>query len=63
MGCAVRDSVTVVCYGREEVWASRKDAIAFYTDGVRACDGSERDRYVNVLIELMCGLKICTDGE
>lgn len=57
------DAVIVVCYGSRQIWKSRKDAIAFYTEGVTACEGSERDRYVNVLMELMCGRKICTDGE
>lgn len=56
------DSVTIICYGDTDVWPSRQEAIDFYTHGVFVCDGAERERYMNVLLDLYAGLKICTDG-
>ena len=56
------DSVTIICYGGKEVWPSRQAAMDFYAEGVFVCDGAERERYINVLLDLYAGLKICTDG-
>ena len=57
-----KNTVKVICYGQEEVWNSRSEAIAFYMEGVAACEGSERDRYMNVYMDLCEGLAVCTDG-
>ena len=53
--------VTVICYGQEEYWESRKDALDFYMEGVRVCDGAERNRYMNVVLGLMDGADVCRD--
>lgn len=55
--------VTVICYGKEEKWESRKKAIAFYAEAMMCCEGSERDRYTNVYLDLMSGKEVCTDEE
>lgn len=60
--CTKTDAVTVICYGEEKVWESRSEAIAFYLEGIEACGGSERDRYMNVYIDLIEGRAVCTDG-
>ena len=57
------DQVTVVCYGEEKVWESRAEAEAFYLEAMLACEGAERDRYMNIYIELKAGLSVCTDDE
>ena len=54
------DLVKITCYRKTEVM-ERSKAIAFYKEGVMCCDGSERDRYVNILMGLLDGLKEVTD--
>ena len=59
--CKKLDSVKVICYGKEEVWDNRKDAIAFYLEGMTACEGAERNRYTNIYLQLLDGKKVCKD--
>lgn len=54
--------VKVICYNRSELWHSRKRAYQFYWQGVMACEGSERDRYINICNDLQAKKKVCTDG-
>lgn len=54
--------VTVICYRQKEYWESREAALDFYMEGVRCCDGAERERYMNVVLDIMDGLDVCTDG-
>ena len=54
--------VEVICYGKRDSWASRNDAIKFYLDGMLSCEGSERDRYTNVYLDLISGKNVCSDG-
>ena len=53
--------VTTICYGKEDKWERRSDAIEFFMAGVIECDGSERERYLNVLIDLQSMKDVCTD--
>lgn len=59
----INDSVTVVCYGKKEVWDSREKAIKFYLEGMTFCEGAERDRYTNIYLALISGKSICTDED
>lgn len=52
--------VEITCYGKTETM-ERQTAIELYTQGVMACEGSERDRYTNILIDLKMGYKKCSD--
>lgn len=54
------DIVKITCYGETET-RTRKDALDFYRKAMRACEGSERDRYVNIVIQLEDGATECTD--
>ena len=54
------DKVTIVCYGRKEVM-DRNDAIRLYAEGVAVCDGSEKEKYANILSDLVMGMTVCTD--
>ncbi|MBQ7211108.1 MAG: hypothetical protein IJS19_00335 [Muribaculaceae bacterium] len=56
------DIVTILCYGEEEK-LPRQKAIAKYMEGVRECEGAERDRYMNILIGLFDGQTYCTDQD
>lgn len=54
------DIVEITCYNKT-VKMERQAAIELYADGVLACDGSEQERYSNILAQLISGYKICTD--
>lgn len=54
------DPVKVTCYGETKVW-EREDAIKFFLEGMRWCEGAERDRYVNIYLQLLDGAKEAFD--
>ena len=56
-----QDSVKTICYGREEVWNSRKEAINYFLEAIVGTDGSERDRYTDIYLQLMSGKMVCSD--
>ena len=59
--CRKLDSVKVTCYGKEEVWDSRKEAADFYLRAIAGSEGSECERYTKIYTELLMGLSTCTD--
>ena len=46
---------------REE-WEDRWQAVDFFKEGVMACDGSEKERYTNILLKLLAGETECSDS-
>ena len=56
-------SVTTVCYGKTEHWADREEAKDYFLEAMMGTDGSERDRYAGIYIQLINGLDLCTDEE
>lgn len=52
--------ITVRCYYKEEK-ITRKDALKKYRDGYYCSDGSERERYAKVLMDLMADKTYCDD--
>ena len=61
--CKKLDSVKVTCYGKEETWDERKEAIAFYMKAIAESEGSECERYTKIYTELLMGFSTCTDEE
>ena len=57
----VLDSVTTVCYGEEKVWDSREEAKDFFLEGLKATEGSERERCAAIYTKLILGKNYCTD--
>ena len=55
--------VDVICYGKRETWKTREAAFEFFWKGVFSCEGSERDRYLNIVTDLANGKDVCSDGE
>ena len=55
------DSVTTVCYGEEKLWDCRKEAKDFFLEGLKATEGSERERYAAIYAKLILGKNYCTD--
>lgn len=54
------DLVVVTCYGKQKIW-ERKEAMEFFLEGMACCEGSERDRYVNIYYQLARGAKEARD--
>lgn len=55
------DMVKITCYGETETM-ERKAAMKFYRECADCSDGSERERYVNILFGLMDGLsEVCDE--
>lgn len=54
-------TIKTVCYNVEREWASREEAIEFFKEGIICSEGSERDRYLNVLMNLLDGKDVATD--
>lgn len=53
--------ISIVCYNQIELWHDRDNAIDFFKDCARNCEGAERDRYLNILWDLEDGEEICHD--
>ena len=56
------DIVTIKCYGKEEKM-ERAEAIEYYREGVENSDGSERERYMEILMDLYDGKDYCSDKD
>lgn len=59
--CRKLDSVKIICYGKEEVWDSRKEAADFYLRAIAGSEGSECERYTKIYVELLSGMEVCSD--
>ena len=60
---ATREDITTVCYGHVDKWDNRAKAVKYFFDCANASEGAERERYVNVMMKLMSGASMATDGE
>lgn len=56
----MKEFVTIICYGQPEIMR-RDEAIDKYYEGMICCEGSERDRYMEIYFQLMEGNKVCKD--
>ena len=61
--CRKLETVRTICYGKEEIWDSRKEAADFFLRAVAGSDGSECARYTKIYTELLMGKEVCTDEE
>lgn len=59
--CRKLDAVTTICYGKETIWDSRKEAKLFFMTAMEGSEGSEYERYFKIYIELVMGKAVCTD--
>ena len=50
----------ITCYGKTETMR-RGDAIDFYLEGARCCEGCESERYFNIYCDLIDGAMVCSD--
>lgn len=54
------EMITVRCYYKEEK-ITRAEAIKKYTEGYECSEGSERERYMEILMDLMNEKDYCDD--
>ena len=59
---SMQGELVVFCYNQAEVWQSRSRAAEFYREAVYACEGCEKERYMNVLLDILEGKTFCWDG-
>lgn len=57
------DTFDITCYGKTTTYneSERGDMIREFCVAMASCEGSERDRYVNIYLDLVAGLKDCRD--
>ena len=55
------NTVTTVCTGRREVWTDYEEAEAYFLELMMTTEGEEHDRAECVYIQLLHGLKECSD--
>ena len=53
--------VKTICYGETREWTDRATAINFFGECACASEGAERERYMNIILALMCGETVATD--
>ena len=58
----VKDDIITICYGHYDKWDSRAEAVKYFFECANASEGSERERYVNIMMKLMSGANIASDG-
>ena len=58
----VPDAVITICYREKKRWSNRWDAVDFFMEGACGFDGSERERYETILLKLLVGESVCSDG-
>lgn len=59
--CKRLNTVKTICYGKEKTWDSVKEATIFFLECMASSEGAERERYLNILVKLKSGEKVCTD--
>ena len=55
--------VTTKCYGKEDTYPTRQEAIDFYKDCIRHSEGAEQQRYLRIVMQLEDGAMHATDEE
>lgn len=58
----IKEDITTICYGHYDKWDSRAEAVKYFYECANASEGSERERYVNIMMKLMSGASIASDG-
>lgn len=54
------EQVDILCYNQWETM-TRREGMEKYLEGVRCCEGAERDRYLSIFFDLLDGKMIASD--
>ena len=57
-----KEDITTICYGQIDKWDSRVDAVKHFYECALCSEGSEKERYTNIMMDLMAGANLATDG-
>jgi hypothetical protein len=55
--------VTTICYGKAQEWNNRSDALKEFRTATMMCEGSECERYQNIVWKLENGFNVADDTE
>ena len=55
-------AVETTCYGHKDKWESKEKAIGYFSECAMCSEGSERERYMNIILQLLNGQIKCSDG-
>ena len=56
-----KDTVRTISNGKSRKWESRDQAKMYYLQLAAFAEGDERQRYINILVRLAKGMKVCSD--
>ena len=56
-----KDTVRTISNGKSRKWESRDQAKMYYLQLAAFAEGDERQRYMNILVRLAKGMKVCSD--
>ena len=57
-----KEDITTICYGHIDKWKDRAEAVKYFYGCASCSEGAEKGRYVNIMMELMAGANLATDG-
>ena len=57
----MKERITTICYGEKDKWTSMEEAKAFFIQAMAGSDGSERERYTNIYMQLCMGMMEYSD--
>lgn len=57
-----KEDITTICYGHIDKWEDRVKAVKHFYECALCSEGSEKERYVNIMMDLMAGANLATDG-
>lgn len=57
-----KEDITTICYGRIDKWEDRAEAVKYFYGCALCSEGAEKERYVNIMMDLMAGANLATDG-
>ena len=57
-----QEDITTICYGHMDKWNNRAEAVKYFFECASCSEGAEKERYVNIMMELMAGANLATDG-
>ncbi len=57
-----KEDITTICYGHIDKWEDRAEAVKYFFECASCSEGAEKERYVNIMMDLMAGANLATDG-
>lgn len=58
----VKEDIMIICYRRIDKWEDRTKAVKYFYECALCSEGAEKERYTNIMMDLMAGANLATDG-